>query len=403
MSKTRILVVDDNKIVTTKLGHVLTQLGFKVTVKNNPIEALRWMQIPGNYPDMIISDVSMPEMSGYEFISRVRSDPAIAHVPVIMLTSKSTGMDDKVKGYEVGADDYLDKSITPTELELRIKALLNRTQTLSNDPVRSEATIITVFSLRGGVGTTSLAVNLSIALAQLWKIKVPLLDLALKSGHCALMLDLYPRQTITTLINWEDSMIDTETIEELLLEHKTGVKLLPAPHSAVEAELISVDTVDWVWPYLRATHPFIVIDGGSQLTEPILTIFERSHYILLMLAPDLGSLKATIDAVEVFKKLGYDTTKVLPIINSTFSHNRLSQDMIENRLNQPTEFIPYDHQAFSRGINTGNPVIINSPKSIVSSMIAALAYKLSSEVMVDQEIDNSLPYLKEVRKLAQAA
>ena len=137
----------------------------------------------------------MPEMSGYEFIRQVRATPSVDHLPIILLTAKGD-LAERIAGFEAGADDYLTKPINAVELEQRVEALLSRKRAVANCP---EATIITVFSLRGGVGTTSVAVNLSIALAHLWDIRVLLADMALKNGHCAMMLNLAPNRSLADL------------------------------------------------------------------------------------------------------------------------------------------------------------------------------------------------------------
>ena len=400
MNKTHILIVDDSRLVITRLSALLTRLGYKVTAKQNPISALTWLKIPGNFPNLIISDVMMPEMTGHEFIHHVRADPTTAHLPIILLTANDE-ISDKVAGFTAGADDYLLKSVSPTELELRVKALLTRRQVSSPTQPRTEAKTITVFSLRGGVGTTSLAVNLSIALAQLWGIQVPLLDLALKNGHCSMMLNVKPNATLTSLAAWEDDSIEVETIENLLLKHKSGVKLLAAPVSPVEAELITPATVDLPWPYLRASYPFLIIDGGSHLVEPVLTVLERTQVILLLLAPELASIKAAIDAMQVFEQLGYDPEHVLPVINCTFPNHGLPQNKIEAALGrQAASVIPYDPNIFVQAINTGQPAMSANPNSPAGQAMAGLAYKLSSAEMEAKEIAKPSHLLTKIRKLA---
>ena len=101
--------------------------------------------------------------------ARFVRDPTIRHLPVILLTAKGQ-MDDKVAGFEAGADDYLVKPVNAVELELRIRALLSRAQTqVASRETPAEAIVLSVFSLRGGVGTTSLAVNIAVALATMWQ------------------------------------------------------------------------------------------------------------------------------------------------------------------------------------------------------------------------------------------
>ena len=172
-----------------KLKAILAGLGHEVTTNADPASALAWLQETGSPPDLILSDVSMPGMDGYDFVRQLRAEPRTANVPIIMLTSH-TELDHKVAGLEAGADDYVGKTVSPAELELRITALLARARSSMAESLELEAKVLSVFSLRGGVGTTSIAVNLATALAQLWGTKVPLLDLALSRG--ALLGDAEP-------------------------------------------------------------------------------------------------------------------------------------------------------------------------------------------------------------------
>jgi pilus assembly protein CpaE len=401
MSQKHILVVDDSEMATQIMLKLLNRLGYAVTIKTSPIKALTWLRVPGNLPDLIICDVMMPEMNGHEFIRQVRSDPLAAHLPVIILTA-SKDQNEKIAGFEAGTDDFLVKPVDPTELDLRVKALLARARRSAHS--QPEAKVITSFSLRGGVGTTSLAVNLSAALAPLWGIEIPLLDLSLKNGHCALMLNARPKNTIVRLVEWDTPTLEAEAVERMLFRHATGIKLLAAPQSPIEAELITPEVLDRVWPYLRASYPLMVLDGGSQLTEPSLTALERSHVILLMLAPELASVKAAVDALRVFEQLGYDLDRVMPVVNWTFPHNGLSRKSIETALNrQIAADIPNDTRAFVQAVNTGQPSFVTDSASPSSLAIATLAYKLSSAEMESKAISDPSKLLTWVRKLAKAA
>jgi pilus assembly protein CpaE len=406
MNQTHILVVDDNEMVTEMMRVLLNRLGYAVTLKTSPGGALKWMRIPGNLPNLIISDVMMPDMSGQEFIQHVRNDPLLAHLPIILLTGNNN-MEEKVAGFKAGADDYLVKPVDPTELDLRVKALLARAKAPSVEHIHAEANVITLFSLRGGVGTTSIAVNLAIALAHLWGIEVPLLDFSLRNGHCALMLNIKPKYTVSYLTQWDTPTVEIETLEQLLVRHATGVRLLAAPHSPVEAELITPAVIDRIWPYIRSRYPFIVIDGGSHFVEPTLSALERSHAIILPLAPELASVKAATNTIHIFEKLRYNSAQIMPVINWTFPDNWLPKKNLELALgHRVTGEIPYHRSAFVKAINSGQPTFVADPGSPASLAVADLAYRLSAEDMEGQNRTangNTPKLLSWVRKLAQAA
>ena len=403
MSPAHILVIDDNEQACEMLAYLLTRRDYQVTTNTSPIEALQWMRRPGNLPDLILLDVMMPVMDGYEFARQLRADPTVAHIPVIMLTARGHS-DDKVAGFEAGANDYLVKPINAAELEVRIRALLARSQGATPARHASEATVVTVFSLRGGVGTTSVAVNLAVALATLWNIQVPLVDLALKKGHCAWMLNLRPKYTISDLVESTESTIDSEVVEHLLLAHRSGVKLLAAPKSPVDAELITPAVLDRTWPHLLTGYRFLVVDAGSDLSEINLIALERAHTLLLMLAPEMLAVKSAFDALRVFDRLDFSPDRTLPVLNTIFPRDGLTRQEVEKALGRPVKMvIPYERTSFVQAINSGRPLITTDPKAPASVAIATLAHNLSAAEMESEQISNPSQLLSMVQRLSQTS
>jgi pilus assembly protein CpaE len=403
MSPVHILVVDDNEKACQMLAYLLTRRDYQVTTNTKPIEALKWVRRPGNIPDLILLDIMMPAMDGFEFLRQLRADPIVASIPVIMLTARGHS-DDKVAGFEAGADDYLVKPINAAELEVRIRALLARSRAAMPAPAASGATVFTVFSLRGGVGTTSVAVNLAVALATLWDIQVPLLDLALRKGHCAWMLNLRPRYTISDLVESKESTVDSEVVEHMLLTHGSGVKLLAAPTSPVDAELITPIVLDRAWPHLLTGYRFLVVDAGSDLSELTLIALERAHTVLLMLAPEMLAVKSAFDALGVFDRLDFNPDRTLPVLNTIFPRDGLTRQKVEKALGCSVDtVIPYERTSFVQAINSGRPLIITDPKAPASVAIATLAHNLSAAEMESEEIANPSQLLSMVQRLSQAS
>ncbi len=225
--KIQILIVEDSEITLYKLKAILLRLGYEVTAHNRPQNALDWLASSHKIPDLLISDVMMPGMDGYTFVKMIRANPQTSKVPVIMLTSQ-TDLKDKVAGLEAGADDFISKTVSPDELELRVKALLSRNLEKSSIS-QSSSKVFSVFSLRGGVGTTSIAVNLAVAIAEVLEIKTCLWDMALSGGQCALMLNLKPKNTLASLADWPEGSIEEGLLGSMILDHASGISLVPSP------------------------------------------------------------------------------------------------------------------------------------------------------------------------------
>ncbi len=378
MENVHICVVEDSEITLFKLKAILVRLGYTVTTHSEPLKALEWLEKNSPAVSLILSDVNMPGINGYEFVRKLKSATATAQIPVILLTA-ATDVNDKIAGLQAGADDYISKTVSPTELEHRIKALLSRKSTSEGTFSQSAAQTISVFSLRGGVGTTSIAVNLAIALSKTWGGVAILWDMALLTGHCAVMLNLKARNTIASLSDWPENSIDDNQIEDMLIRHESGIKLMPAPVKPAEAELITPKTIDLVWPYLQGNSAYMVVDAGNHFNEAVLTILERSDTILLLLAPDFASIKSAMDAIEIFKSMGFESNKIVPIVNNSFPAQHLPLNKISQFLGNRTLLeIHYDSSLFIQGINSGKPILMTSPKSEVSKVFLSLASKFSS-------------------------
>jgi pilus assembly protein CpaE len=399
MDTAQILVVEDSEITLFKLKAILIRLGYTVITYSNPKNALEWLKTPGNTPDLIMSDVDMPEMDGYTFVRNVRLIPEAAKTPVIMLTAHAE-LEDKIVGLKAGADDYLSKTVSSAELELRIKAMLAHSQPEEGTFAQGVAKTISIFSLRGGVGTTSISVNLSIAIAQLWGIDLCLWDMALSGGHCASLMNLKPKNSLADLEISPNEPVEEKFLEQLLIKHSSGIQLMPAPLSAAEAELVTSQTVDLVLPYLQGHSSYLIVDAGNHFTDQVITIMERSDVILLVLSPEIASVKSTRDALKIFDKLGYDPEKVLLVVNAIFPNPQLTLKKILPILNNHPAFeIPYDSEGFVQAIMSGEPLITTAPKSEAGLAILSLAYKLSLKKMEAEKKSVSTPLLDMIRKL----
>ncbi len=127
MSKGRILVVDDDKTLVRLLREALTKADFEVVTASNGIDALQ--ELYAKQPDLVLLDVMMPRMDGWETAQRIRQ---MSQVPILMLTAKDEESD-KLKGFSVGVDDYVTKPFSFAEIIARIQAILNRTRRVQSE------------------------------------------------------------------------------------------------------------------------------------------------------------------------------------------------------------------------------------------------------------------------------
>lgn len=377
MTQGRVLVVDDTKLITKMIHDKLAGNGYEVAEAYDGPDALK--KLKSFTPDLIILDVMLPGMDGYQIARAIRQDPQNVRTPIIMLTAKS-GIAEKIAGFEAGADDYLTKPFDPTELELRTRALIARSRAARNEEVGSSiGKIITVFSLRGGCGVTAIAVNLAAALSQIHEQETPLLDLSLETGGASIMLDVLPRMTLSHLAKEETATVDFGLVSEYLVEHSSGVRLLAAPTTPVLAELITPNLVSQILTALRSHYAHIVVDTPHDLSEPTLAALDLADTILMIVPPDMVSLKAATGALETFASLGYPESRTVIVINWVFPRRGLPQKEIEAALGRPVlAAIPYETDAVVRSINEGVPLIVAQPASAWAQSIETLAFQQSS-------------------------
>lgn len=134
----KILVVDDEPDVTELLDYKLRQDGYTVAVINDPLMIMGTAR--SFQPDLVILDIMMPDLNGIQICRMLRADPIMKAVPVIFLTARGEA-DDRIKGFETGADDYISKPFDTRELLLRIKALFKRLSQKSDDALVKEIVI----------------------------------------------------------------------------------------------------------------------------------------------------------------------------------------------------------------------------------------------------------------------
>src|SRR5512136_458676 len=155
--KQRVLVIDDDPAALRLTAYVFQRAGYAVHLAVNGADGLA--KAEEFKPDLVILDVMMPDMSGLMVCQRLRARPSTARVPIIMLSAKSL-VGDKVSGFQVGADDYVVKPVDAKELLARVAALLNRVAQARPPAGR----IVAVIGAKGGVGVTTVAVNMAVAL-----------------------------------------------------------------------------------------------------------------------------------------------------------------------------------------------------------------------------------------------
>ncbi len=368
----KILIVDDDRDILRLLEFAITRAGHQVIAGQDGLQGLALVE--KEKPDLIVADVMMPKMTGYEFCRRVRTNPGLAEVPIIIFSARFQPID-KQTAMESGATDYMPKSTSPDLLVQRIAELLPG----DNGPGRVGGghTTIGVFSLRGGSGVTSLAVNLSVALALGRRVPVGLVDLTPLGGHAALMLGLRPNSSVTAAVS--GGVFTLETLKPHLLVHSSGVHLLPSA-LAYEQQLTFDDgRLPSLLSTLKSGFPFSLLDLPSSLAPGLAPVFQSLDKILLILSADMPSLQSAALALQALARLGLAENKILPVVNYVAAQGILPLEIIQKTIKRPVSLeIPHEPEMI-KSVNSGKPLLLNRPQAAGATAIARLAQILLTE------------------------
>jgi pilus assembly protein CpaE len=380
----RVLLIDDEPFYQKLILKPLKQAGHELAYARNGREGLA--TIASYRPDVIIMDVRLPDTTGYELVGRLRRDPMFGNIPVIFVSGQQE-LDDKLKAFELGADDYLVKPFQPEELVARIRILARRgevmkvVQQLETNYIETSK-VVAVHSLRGGIGCSSMAVNLALAFHEIWLKPTVLIDAVLVAGQVAMMLDGTPSVT------WEDyakiatASIDRDLLAQLVTRHPSGIQYVAAPKFPLDTELFDTDFVKEVIKEFRRENEFVVIDTAHDFSEITLQVLDVASLIILMIAPEMASLRAAICAMNTYDKLDYGPDKVLLALNNTMKSPAIKQSQIEKALGRQINLvIPYDSGEVNRAINFGDPFLLKNPESPVSVVLEDTAYALSNDLL----------------------
>lgn len=372
----KILAVDDDPLNLKLIERVLIKENYKIYKAVNGVEAVRHAK--KIKPDLILLDVMMPKLDGYGACQQIRQDPEIAHTPIIMLTALNT-LDEKIRGFDVGADDYLAKPYKPQDLILRVRALLTLNNKEKPKSLKHQGKIIGTFSLRGGSGSSTLAVNIAVGLSQLWNTKVVLCDLAFDAGQADLMLNLPVRTSWADLSLSNPNDIEISLINKILKEHETGVLVLPAPQDYEKIKHIKKEHVEKTLSILKQNFDYIILDFGHNLDETTLTALKHTNEILLITTPELVSVRSTSSILKVFEYLGFPKEKYRLVLNWVFK-NGLPQEDMEHALKRKFDLIiPHAPTPIVYGINYGKPPVYYNPENPIATLFEDLSLVLSKD------------------------
>ena len=264
----KILIIDDDLDTLRLVGLMLQRQGYQISAATNGQQGLD--KAFDEDPDLILLDVMMPDMDGYEVTRRLRKNPSTMETPILMFTAK-TQLDDKVIGFEVGANDYLTKPTHPSELQARVKTLLSRVgerrDTIGTGGDDGQGYLIGILGARGGLGTTTVAVNLASSLQSRTKSDVIVAEMLPGQGTLALDLGTPSTRGLVDLLSLNKlNEITRDKVRESLTPHPSELKLLLASDRPRDMHLTNqTANYEMIIKRLVGLARFTVLDLGVGL------------------------------------------------------------------------------------------------------------------------------------------
>jgi len=378
----RVLLIDDEQFYYKLLSKNLKSSEYELEYASSGNDGLA--KIPAFNPELLIVDLKLPGMDGFQILERLRRDSKFNHIPVIVITAKDE-LSEKLKAFELGADDYLVKPFQPEELVARMGILARRGRAMQyvqqmETQGKTNSVLLTVHSLRGGLGCSSIAVNLGLAFHKLWGKQLLLVDGVLTAGQVALMLDAKPSATWENLVGVDLENLDEIIVSEMMCSHKSGVRYIASPRYPIAADTFSSEILDAFAEQLRGANEFILVDASHDFSDMTINMLSISSMILLVMAPEMASLRTAVSALEIYDRLGIPLEKVKIILNNNSANAAIKQAQLEKVLKRPVDFVlPYEAGEVNRALNFGQPFILSNPDLPICLALERMAYDLSDD------------------------
>jgi pilus assembly protein CpaE len=376
MAGEKILCVDDDNSIRKLCTVYLTKRGYRVEAAANGVEALSLIASKGA-PDVVVTDVNMPLMNGLELVKRLREDRRTARMPIIVLSAAKQEQD-ILAGYSHGADDYIGKPIDLAVLVVKIETILRQTRVVAEVVAapRKLGVVIAFAHGKGGVGATTLAANVAAALATDGK-SVVLIDLNLQFGTAAMFFDLRPKATIVEFARGDVTRITEEDFTQYLADHKSGVRILAAPPSPEEAELVSVGAVQQAIDLARGGRDAVVLDLAAKLDEVTLAALDVTDMVCVVSAPHLAALRSTSDTLAMLTRIGISDERILVALVRNTAKGIDDAGVAKFLKRKADIVVPYAEKA-DAAADLGVPYILAEPTDKTALALKQLAVRLAT-------------------------
>ena len=390
----RTLIVDD---IPETRSHLAKLLSFEsdIEVVGSAASGSEAIELAESLrPDVVLMDINMPDMDGIAATEQLTNRTPTAAVVMMSVQGEA---DYLRRSMLAGAREFLVKPFSSDELTASIRQVYGRERdklsrmamqphhggngaSPGGDGDREPGRVVAVFSPKGGVGRTTIAVNLGVAAASSLGKKTVIMDGSFQFGDVGVLLNLNPKNKSIAELVPELENDAPESLDTFVIAHSSGVRVLLAPPSPEQAELITPTYVKRVIEWLRATHELVIVDCTSAFNDSTLSILDAADTVLTVLSLEITSIKNMRLFLEVAEQLGYDKHKVKLVLNRADSTLGIRVADVESSIGRKIDHtIVSDGRSVVYALNRGIPFFISNREAQVSQDILRLATSVAGE------------------------
>jgi CheY-like chemotaxis protein/MinD-like ATPase involved in chromosome partitioning or flagellar assembly len=377
----KILIVDDDMETLRLVGLMLQRQGYQILAANSGKQALT--MAGSEHPDAILLDVMMPDMDGYEVTRALRKMPEAASIPIMMFTAKSM-VDDRVAGFEAGVDDYVTKPIHPAELVAHIKSMLARKRPAASEGTNERAHTIGFVSAKGGLGVSTMVLNLAICLKK--KGKAPVTAAELCPGHGSWGIELGYAEPIglNNLLRLKPSDINLAAVERELTQTSFGIHLLMASNRIRDVDsCTNMAQLEPIVQELTLLGGYLLLDIGCALVSGMERVLRMLDEVVIMTEPFPSTVQRTRLLIDDLQSFGFSKNKLMTVVmyNRMRTESQMTITQVQDILAQPVPlaFPPAPETAFNASMRS-IPIVNLAPESTTAMQFNHMAELIAQRV-----------------------
>lgn len=337
-----------------------------------------WQKIEATTPAVVVLDPHLPDMNGLDLIYRVRQDPRFINTAVFVLSAR-VQPNEINQSINAGANDYIIKRPgADVELIAKIQAQLAQPpKTVLDAALAKRGRIFSFCSAKGGTGTTSVCVNTACALAKLAPAgtEIVVVDMVLPIGTIGFSLGFESPNTLAQLSNEVgDKITRAQIVKYVSQPLRWGFRVMTAARNPHEAGTLNVAQVPPVFFNLQSMYDYILVDFGRTLSRISLPILEMSTGIVVIVTPDISTVRATRIIVDHLQSQNIAPDRLILVNNRTVGRVWTTTEDIEQEVKLPLAVtVPYEVEYMTMAINAAMPFMEKFPNNAATMSFIDLA------------------------------